>query len=164
MKFSFERMPGTDWGGRWPTLDHVDVKDKYSGVIVLKAPFAPVWLLSLSSESGTILCKAAVEKLPDKKFTTELPAQCGPYTMAEWVPKQKIILNVNPDFPGTKPAFDEVHIINVEDHKAAELAYEAGEVDITEVTPPTATRYKTTAASQVNARSAARPLLPPGWA
>ena len=144
VKFSFERMPGTDWGGRWPTLDHVEVKDKYSGVIVLKAPFAPLWLLSLSSESGTILCKAAVEKLPEKKFTTQLPAQCGPYTMAEWVPKQKIILKTNPDFPGTKPAFAEVHLINVEDDKAAELAFEAGEVDITQVTPPTAARYKKT--------------------
>jgi peptide/nickel transport system substrate-binding protein len=142
VKFSFERMPGTDWGGRWPTLDHVAVKDKYSGVIVLKAPFSPLWLLSLSSESGTIICKAAVEKLPEKKFTTQLPAQCGPYTMVEWQPKQKVILKANPDFPGTKPAFADVHLINVEEDKAAELAYEAGEVDISQVTPPTAARYQ----------------------
>ncbi|MGH6933103.1 MAG: ABC transporter substrate-binding protein [Dongiaceae bacterium] len=142
VKFSFERMPATDWGGRWPTLDHVEVKDKYSGVIVVKSLFAPMWLIGISSESGTILCKAAVEKLPEKRFTTELPAQCGPYTMVEWQPKEKIILKVNPDFPGTKPDFAEVHIVNIEDDKAAELAFEAGEVDITHVTPPTAKRYR----------------------
>jgi peptide/nickel transport system substrate-binding protein len=144
VKFSFERMPGTDWGGRWPTLDKVEVKDKYSGVIKLKSPFAPLWLIAISSESGTILPKAAVEKLPEKKFTTQLPAQCGPYIMAEWQPKQKIIMKANPDYPGTKPAFPDVQLINVEDDKAAELAFEAGEVDISQVTPPTAARYKKT--------------------
>ncbi|MGE0117885.1 MAG: ABC transporter substrate-binding protein [Dongiaceae bacterium] len=142
VKFSYERMPGTDWGGRWPTLDRVDVKDKYSGVIVLKSPFAPLWLVALSSESGTIVCKAAVEKLPEKKFTTQIPAQCGPYTMVEWQPKGKIIFKANPDFPGTKPDFAEVHVINIEDDKAAELAFEAGEVDVCHITPPTAARYK----------------------
>jgi peptide/nickel transport system substrate-binding protein len=141
VKYSFERMPESDWGTRWPTLERVDVHDKYSGTIVLNAPFVPLWLVSISSESGTIVCKAAVEKLAEKQFTTQLPAQCGPYTLAEWQPKQKVILKANPDFPGTKPAFAEVHLVNVEDDKAAELAYEAGEVDISHVTPPTAARY-----------------------
>ena len=100
VKYSFERMTNTDWSGRWPTLDKVEVTDKYSGMIILKAPFIPIWLVALSSESGTILPKAAVEKLPDQKFTTELPAECGPYTMAEWQPKQKIILKANPDWQG----------------------------------------------------------------
>ena len=95
----------------------------------MKEPFVPLWLVAISSESGTILCKAAVEKLPEKKFTTEIPAECGPYTMAEWQPKQKVILKANPNWQGTKPAFSEVHIIDVEENKAAELAYEAGEIE-----------------------------------
>jgi peptide/nickel transport system substrate-binding protein len=137
-------MINSDWSGRWPTLDKVEVADKYSGTIVLKQPYVPVWLVAVSSESGTILCKAAMEKLPDQKFTTQIPAECGPYTLAEWQPKQKAILKLNPDWKGTKPAFSEVHIIDVEENKAAELAYEAGEVDGTNVTPDTAARYKQT--------------------
>lgn len=144
VKYSFERMKDTDWKGRWPTLDKVEVTDKYSGTIILSAPFIPVWLVAMSSESGTILPKAAMEKLPEKKFTTELPAECGPYTMAEWQPKQKVILKANPNWQGTKPAFSEVHIVDVEESKAAELAYEAGELHGTFVTPDTAARYKQT--------------------
>ena len=142
VKFSFERMLKTDWAARFPTLDHVDVKDKQNGVIVLKTPFAATFLMGIASESGTIVPKSKVDALPDKKFTTELPAQCGPYTMVEWTPKQKIVLKANPDWQGTKPVFGEVQFINVEDTSAAELAFEAGEVMITNVLPSTAARYK----------------------
>src|SRR5262245_51100859 len=43
VKYSFERILQSDWKDSWSSLDHVDVKDKYSGVIVLNKPFAPVW-------------------------------------------------------------------------------------------------------------------------
>ena len=143
VKFSFERMLKSDWAARWPTLDKVEVKDKYSGIIVLKSPFAATFLMGIASESGSIVPKAAVEKLKDQKFTTELPGQCGPYTMAEWTPKQKVVLKANPDWKGNKPvAFAEVQFINIEDTKAAELAFEAGEVAITDVLPETAARYQ----------------------
>jgi peptide/nickel transport system substrate-binding protein len=142
VKFSFERMIASDWSSRWPTLDHVDVKDAQSGVIVLKTPFVATWLLGIASESGSILPKALTEKLQDGKFTTEFPAQCGPYIMTEWTPKQKLVLKANPDFVGTKPAFPEVHFIDVEDTKAAELAFEGHEVDVTSITTETAARYK----------------------
>lgn len=141
VKFSLERILKSDWATRWPTLDKVEVKDKYSGVIVLKQAYAATFQVGVSSEQGTILPKAAVEKLPDMKFTTELPAQCGPYMLAEWTPKQKIVLKANPDWAGAKPAFAEVQFINIEDTSAAELAFEAGEVAITAILPATAARY-----------------------
>lgn len=144
VKFSFERMLKSDWALRWPTLDKVEVKDKYSGVIVLKTPFASTFQMGVSSESGTIVPKAVVEKLPDMKFTTELPAHCGPYMMTEWTPKQKTVLKANPDWKGTKPPFAEVQFINIEDISAAELGFEAGEVHITTVLPTTAARYAAT--------------------
>ncbi|QEX14994.1 ABC transporter substrate-binding protein [Hypericibacter terrae] len=142
VKFSFERMLASDWSSRWPTLDHVDVKDSHSGVIVLKTPFVATWLLGIASESGAILPKKLTEKLPDGKFTTEFPAQHGPYMMTDWTPKQKLVLKANPDFKGTKPVFAEVQFIDVEDTKAAELAFEGHEVDVTSVTTETAARYK----------------------
>jgi peptide/nickel transport system substrate-binding protein len=141
VKYSFERMLKSDWAARWPTLEKVDVKDAQNGVIVLKKPFAATFLMGIASESGSVVPKAATEKLKDQKFTTELPGQCGPYTMVEWTPKQKIVLKANSDWPGTKPVFQEVHFINIEDTSAAELAFEAGEVAITHVLPATAARY-----------------------
>jgi peptide/nickel transport system substrate-binding protein len=142
VKFSFERMKVSDWKARWPTLDKVEVKDKYNGVIVLTSPFAATFLIGVASESGSILPKVAVEKLKDQKFTTELPGQCGPYTMVEWTPKQKVVLKTNPDWKGAKRDFAEVHFINIEDTNAAELAFEAGEVHITGILPQTAQRYQ----------------------
>src|SRR5262249_1008288 len=130
------------WKDSFSSLDHVDVTDKYSGVIVLNKPFAPVWLLSLTSSVGSIVSKAAVEKLPEKKFTTEIPAQCGPYLMTQWVPHQKLLLTRNPDWNGGKTDLDEVQIIPIEDPQAAELAYEANELDITEIAVISYNRYK----------------------
>jgi peptide/nickel transport system substrate-binding protein len=144
VKFSFDRMLNADWASRWPTLDHVDVKDKYSGTIVLKSPFVAVWLMGMASESGTIVPKALVEKMKDQKFTMPLPAQLGPYTMTDWQPKQKAVLKANPDWFGAKPYFKEVHLVDVEDFKAAELAFEAGELDFTDIPPDTAARYMKT--------------------
>ncbi len=141
VKYSFERMLKSDWALRWPTLDHVDVTDKYNGVIVLKSPFAATFLMGVASESGSIVPKAATEKLTDQKFTTEFPGQCGPYNLAEWTPKQRVVVKANPDWKGKKPAFGEVHFINIEDTSAAELAFEAGEIAITGVLPATAARY-----------------------
>jgi peptide/nickel transport system substrate-binding protein len=142
VKYSIERMLVSDWKARYPTLSHVDVKDKLSGVVVLKTPFAATFLMGLASESGSIVPKAVVEKLKDQKFTTELPAQCGPYTLAEWTPKQRVVLKADPNWKGTPVVFQEVHLVNIEDTKSAELAFEAGEIHITGVLPETAARYR----------------------
>ena len=142
VKYSFERMLKSDWAARWPTLDKVEVKDASNGVIVLKSPFAAAFLMGIASESGSVVPKGATEKLKDQKFTTELPGQCGPYTMVEWTPKQRVVIKANADYPGAKPAFAEVHFINIEDANAAELAFEAGEVAITGILPATAARYQ----------------------
>src|SRR5262249_45009278 len=76
------------------------------------------------------------------KFTTEFPATCGPYLMTEWTQKQRIVLKANPKWIGPAPAVEEIHIIFIEDDKAAEIAYEAGEIEFTEVSLDSFTRYK----------------------
>lgn len=141
VKYSFERMLKSDWASRFPTLDHVEVKDKYNGTVVLKSPFAATFLMGLASESGTIVPKSKMEGLKDQKFTTELPAQYGPYNLDSWTPKQRLVLKANPDWHGAKPDFPEVQFINIEDTNAAELAFEAGEVAVTQILPLTAARY-----------------------
>lgn len=141
VKYSFERMLKSDWSARFPTMDHVDVKDKYGGVIVLKSPFAGTWLMGIASESGSILPKAAMVKLKDEKFTTELPGSLGPYMLASWTPKQKLVLKADPNWKGSKPDFDEIQFIDIEDGKAAELAFEAHEISLAVVPTETAARY-----------------------
>jgi peptide/nickel transport system substrate-binding protein len=147
VKFSFERMidPAlkSPYAGDWEALDHVDIKDDKSGVIVLKAPFPPLWNVGLVFGSGRIVSRKAVDKAGGK-FDTKPPAQCGRYTLKEWLPKQRTVLARNPDWPGDKPYFDEIHVIPIEDEKVAELAFEGGDLDYTWVAVSSIPRYRET--------------------
>jgi peptide/nickel transport system substrate-binding protein len=140
VKYSFERIAGitglkADYVVDWQSLKEVEIVDEVTGVLHLKEPFAALWTSSLPYGSGNIVCKAAVEALPEKRFTTQIPAYNGPYRIREWQPKQKLVLEPNPDWPGEKAPFDEITVIPIEDPKAAEIAYTAGEVAITGIDP-----------------------------
>ncbi len=139
VKYSYERMATSDWAGNWEALDRVDVTDTYSGTIVLKQPFEPIWLNTLCGGTGAIICKKATEAAGGK-FTMEVPATCGPYVY-EWIPNQRVVLSSNPIWTGPKPDYDVINYIVINEDKAAELAYEAGEVDLTRITPETYARY-----------------------
>jgi len=145
VKYSYERIADpkmeSPYKGDWAALDHVEVKDKLSGVIVLKNPYVPLWFTSMTFGSGNIVSKAAVEKAGGK-FDTKPPAQCGRYVLKEWLPKQRVVLARNPDWPGNAAPFEEVHILPIEDEKTAELAFESGEIDYTWVSVSSIPRYQ----------------------
>jgi peptide/nickel transport system substrate-binding protein len=136
VKFSFERIADpkneSPYKDDWAALDRVEVKDPYTGTIVLREPFAPLWTISLVRGSGCIMSKKALEQAGGR-FTTEPPAMSGPYVLKEWQPKQKTILARNPDFYGPAPDFEQVHVYPIEDEKTAEIAFEAGELDFTTI-------------------------------
>lgn len=146
VKFSYERIADpameSPYSGNWAALDHVEVTGTHSGVIVLKEFFAPLWTIALPGSSGYVVSKKAVEALPEKKYTTEAPAVSGPYIVAEWTPKQRTVLKPNAAWTGDKQAFDEIHVLPIEDASAAELAYEAGDIDFTRLTLATLGRYR----------------------
>ena len=147
VKFSFERMadPKTEspYAGDWAALDHVEVKDQKSGVIVLKEPFPPLWNVGLVFGSGRVISRKATEAAGGR-FETKPPAQCGRYLLKEWLPKQRTVLARNPDWPGEQPEWDEIHVIPIEDEKVAELAFEAGDLDYTWVAVSSIPRYRQT--------------------
>ena len=146
VKYSYERIADpameSPYSGNWAALDHVEVTGTHSGVIVLKEFFAPLWTIALPGSSGYIVCKKAVEALPEKKYTTEAPAVSGPYAIAEWTPKQRTTLKPNAAWTGDKQAFEEIQVLPIEDASAAELAYEAGDIDFTRLTLSTLGRYR----------------------
>lgn len=139
VKFSYERMKTSDWKGFYDALDHVEVKDAHNGTLVMNKAYAPFWLTTLASGPGLIMCKTATEAAGGK-YTTEIPATCGPY-LYNWTPKQRIVFTRNPEWTGPTPYFDEINYIDVKESNAAELAYEAGELDITLITAATYARY-----------------------
>ncbi|MEX0758840.1 MAG: ABC transporter substrate-binding protein [Tistlia sp.] len=146
VKFSFERVIEHDSPikGDWGPLDHVEVTDTYSGVIVLKEPFQPLWNITLPYGAGHIVSKKAVmEKTGDgSSFGMEPPCFSGPYVLEEWKPDQYVKLTRNPEWAGPAPGFDEIRIIPMDDDNTAEIAYEAGDIDYTQISLASLDQYK----------------------
>jgi peptide/nickel transport system substrate-binding protein len=136
VKYSLERVidPAINSPnvGDMGTLRHVEVTGRYSGTIVLKSPFAAFIPIGLCAATGSIVSKNAVEKAGGS-FEIEPPCCSGPYRFVSWQAQRKTVLERNPDWTGPEPAFREIHIYPLTDIKAAELAYEAGELDCTQV-------------------------------
>ena len=143
VKFSFERLKTSDWAGDWEAMDRVDVTGTHTGTIVLNKPFAPFWLSALAGSTGAVVCKAATEAAgaATSGFGVNIPATCGPY-LHNWIQKQRIELRPNPDWPGPMPAFGSIDYIPIDEPTSAEIAYEAGEVEVTEITAATHVRWR----------------------
>ncbi|MDW4548230.1 ABC transporter substrate-binding protein [Defluviimonas sp. D31] len=145
VKFSFERIIDDtlestnkpDWG----PLDHVEVTGERTGTIVLKNAFQPLWNITLPYIAGNIVSKAAFEQAGGK-IDTQPVATSGPYLHAGWEPKQKTTLKRNPDWKGDPVAYDEIQIFHIDDEKAAEIAFEASEIDFTRVSLDSVERLK----------------------
>ena len=58
----------------------------------------------------------------------------------------------NPAWTREAPAFDEIQIFHIDDEKAAEIAYEAGEVDFTRVSLASLERVESSNTCQHHAR------------
>ena len=147
VKFSFERVadPKTESPNKddWGPLDHVEVTGKYTGVIVFKSPFQPVWWTTLTFASGNIISKKATEAAGGK-FSTQPPCFSGPYMLKEWKPSQRTVLMKNPDYSGEAPAFDEIHVLPIDDEKTAEIGFEAGDIDFTRISIASLQNYRST--------------------
>lgn len=140
VKYSYERMKGTDWGGYFEALDHVEVTGDLTGTLVLNKPFAPFFMVTLCHGPGAILSEKAMQAAGEK-FTTQFPAVCGPY-LYDNVPGQSATFSPNPEWTGPKPGFEKVECRIITEPKAAELAYEAGELDCTGLSTDTMARYQ----------------------
>ena len=148
VKYSYERIADpkneAPWKDKCKPLDHVEVTDKHSGAIVLKEPFAPLCSSRpYATGRASILCKAATEKAGGR-FKTEFPAICGPYSDQALGAQAAGRAGAQSALERAEAGFPEVHFIIIEDEKTAEIAYEAGDIDITTLSEETYARYKET--------------------
>jgi peptide/nickel transport system substrate-binding protein len=144
VKFSYERIAGiskpdinSSYKSDWSALEKVDVVDKYSGVIVLKGPFAPLMRTTLPLSSGWILSKTAVEQL-GKSYPTQ-PVGSGPYEMAEWRGPNGALLARFAKWGGAskgfapEPIFDTIESLTIPDTTAADNGIETREIDMGQI-------------------------------
>jgi peptide/nickel transport system substrate-binding protein len=145
VKYSFERVANPDnnspWAGYFVALDRVEPIDDLTGDIILKEPFAPLYTISLPAFAGNIVCAKAVEAAGGT-FSTALPAQCGPYRMVEWLPRQKVVLERNPDWTLFPVDFERIEMVIQSDSLLGEISYEAGELDYTQLSANSTPRFK----------------------
>jgi peptide/nickel transport system substrate-binding protein len=135
VKYSFERVidpalkaPNVlDMG----TLSHVEVTGRYSGIIVLKSPFAAFIPIGLCSSTGSILSQQGMQSVGGR-YHIEPPCCSGPYRFVSWQAKRKTVLARNPDWNGPAGAFREIHVYALPDVKAGEMGFEAGALDFTQ--------------------------------
>src|SRR5262245_49905923 len=165
VKFSYERIanPATKspYRGDWAKLDQVQITGTHSGVIVLKEPFIPLWTTTLPTNSSAIVCKKALERMDGQRFTMDPGATCGPYRIRKWEPRQSLTLERNPQWTGPAAAFDEIQAIPIVDANAAEIAFEAGQIDVTHVPMTSVPRLR--GKMPANATLVARPGLTYWW-
>ncbi|MEI9401954.1 ABC transporter substrate-binding protein [Mesorhizobium argentiipisi] len=146
VKFSFERVikhnspVKLDWG----PLDHVEIEDDYTGVIVFKTPYVAAWNIAFPYGVGHIVSEDAVMKATGVggSFGMQPPAFSGPYVLADFKQNQHVILTRNPEWAGPKPGFDEIQIISINDVKTAERAYQAGGIDFTRISLDSLATFK----------------------
>jgi peptide/nickel transport system substrate-binding protein len=136
VKFSFERqvdpamnaINAPDMG----PLNHVDVHDRYSGTFVLRSPYAAFAAIAVAGPTGAILSRKAVEDVGGR-YTTQPPCCSGPYRFRYWQAQRKTVLERNPQWPGKEAPFAEIHLYAMIDDKAAEMAFEAGQLDCAQI-------------------------------
>jgi peptide/nickel transport system substrate-binding protein len=136
VKYSYERFADPKvkavYKDDWDALDKVEVTGPLSGVIRLKRPFPALFASTLPNASGLIVSKKAVEKAGGLIKTDPL-ASAGPYKLAEWKPRQHIILARHEGWTGPAPHYDEIRLMVIEEEKTAEIAYDAGDLDMTKI-------------------------------
>ncbi|MER8734278.1 ABC transporter substrate-binding protein [Mesorhizobium sp. M1227] len=146
VKFSFERIfKHKYWTAEeFGPLDHVEIEDDHTGVIVFKTPFVPVWTIVFPYATGHIVSEQAVMKATKDggNFGMKPPAFSGPYALADWKQNQYTLLTRNPEWSGPKPGFDEIRIVPITDIKTAERAYRAGDVDFATISLDSLATFK----------------------
>ena len=145
VNYSFERIieeglksPNKpDWG----SLKHIISKGKYDGSIEFNEPYPPAWNVALPYIVGNIVSHKAADKAGGKIDATTL-CSSGPYLLKQWKAKHITVLVRNPNWHGGSAAFDEIHILPIDDENQALAAYETGDLDYTRVALSSVTGLK----------------------
>src|SRR5437764_11064739 len=127
VKFVIERAMNPETKHPYPqyyaNIGDIIVKDDYTITFSLKAPAAN-FLLNLARQGSVIYPREAVDTLKSA------PVGTGPFTLADWVRGDKIVLKRNPEYHVKGlPRLDQVTFRFIADPNAALAALKAGDID-----------------------------------
>lgn len=143
VKFNFERMldekhPFYDTGPfplsfNFSSVDTVNAIDESTVEFKLSEPFAP-FLSNLAYPTGLIVSPAAVEQY-GKEFGRH-PSGTGPFKFAEWVSRQRVVVERNADYWGGAPSLEAVVFRPITDANTRVAEMMAGGLDVMVEVPP----------------------------
>ncbi|MCR3921288.1 MAG: glutathione ABC transporter substrate-binding protein [Firmicutes bacterium] len=113
--------------------DSAEVVSEYVVKIKLKYPHAP-FLHRLTASSNAMVSPAAVEQYGEDMSAN--PVGTGPYTVADWVKGEQLVLERNDEYWGEAPAMKTIIFKPVTEDNARVTMLEAGDVDVIVRVPP----------------------------
>jgi peptide/nickel transport system substrate-binding protein len=127
VKFVIERAMNPETKHPYPqyyaAIGDIIVKDDYTITFSLKAPAAN-FLLNLARQGSVIYPREAVDTLKSAPIGT------GPFTLADWVRGDRIVLKRNPEYHVKGlPRLDQVTYRFIADPNAVLAALKAGDID-----------------------------------
>ncbi len=140
VKFTYERIitPGPDgsatpYADDFSALDRVEVTGTYTGKLILKNPAPALFVIGICDGSGSLLSRKAFEELGAEAMATRAIGS-GPYMFAEWRPRERIVLEANPDYTGADtPAYARIEARPIAESRTALLSLMAGEVALAKI-------------------------------
>lgn len=116
-----------------PYVKSVEVRDEYTVVFHLKAPFG-AFLHHLAHGAGLIQSPANIQRWGDK--VGQHPVGTGPFRFVEWVPGDHITLEANAGYWGGRPKTDRVVFRVVPEDATRVFQLQTGEADVITWVPP----------------------------
>jgi peptide/nickel transport system substrate-binding protein len=132
VKFSFERFVSDASKSAWSpmhrqTVDQVETPDDYTVKVVAKAP---PYVFYEDAVAGTaIINKKYFEKVGLDAFSKQ-PMGTGPWKLTRFTPGAKAELEVNKDYWGTKPVWDNLVFLHAPEESTRIAMLKRGEADI----------------------------------
>ncbi|KUJ76602.1 ABC transporter substrate-binding protein [Ruegeria marisrubri] len=127
VKFSLDRARAEDSANAQKALfagiETVEAVDPLTVRITLKEPNGN-FLFNLAWGDAVIVAPESIENIKTS------PVGTGPYTFAEWVQGDRVVLQRNPDYWGEQPALEKATFKFISDPTAAFAAVMAEDVDV----------------------------------
>ncbi|NBS11909.1 MAG: ABC transporter substrate-binding protein [Gammaproteobacteria bacterium] len=137
--FSMERAPNVpnspaSFAGSVASIQSMKVIDAHTIEMTSKSP-DPLFINNIGTVY--IMPKHIAETAVNADYNSGKAAiGTGPYQFVEWVPGDRLVLKRNPNYWGTKPAYDEVVMKFISNDAARVAALLSGSVDLIDLVPP----------------------------
>ncbi len=126
VKYTYDSIRNPDFGApyaaNYASIEEVVAVDDYTVQFNLKEPYSPI----LANCMTLSIIPAEADEIPD--FANK-PIGTGAFKLIEWVKKEKIVLEANPDYWGGAPKLQGVEFYIVPNNDTRVSALEAGDVD-----------------------------------